>query len=113
MISGYEHLISSMTNEEDDRHVLAAAVHDKVETIVTFNMKHFNPEHVTKPWNIQVQHPQDFLIDLYWLNRSVVTGKLTLMSQDKGESIQETLKQFSKRLPVFADRVLEDMGLKT
>lgn len=113
MINGFEHLILSMANEQEDRHVLAAAVHDKVETIVTFNTKHFKPEHVTQPWNINVQHPQDFLINLYWLNRPVVTGKLTLMAQDKGESIQHTLKQFGKRLPVFADRVLEDMGLKT
>jgi predicted nucleic acid-binding protein len=48
-ISGYEPLISRMTNDEKDRHVAAAAVHGEAPIIVTFNLRHFRPEHL-EPW---------------------------------------------------------------
>jgi predicted nucleic acid-binding protein len=48
-ISGYESLIPRMTNDEKDRHVVAAAVHSEAPIVVTFNLRHFRPEHLT-PW---------------------------------------------------------------
>ena len=55
-ISGYEPLIAQMTNDERDRHVLAAAVHAQAPIIVTFNLRHFGREHL-EPWGIRVLHP--------------------------------------------------------
>ena len=43
-ISGYDQLISRMTNDDKDRHVVAAAVHGEAAIIVTFNLRHFRPE---------------------------------------------------------------------
>src|SRR5437016_6016458 len=48
-ISGYESLISQMTNDEKDRHVVAAAVRGAAPIIVTLNLRHFKPEHL-EPW---------------------------------------------------------------
>ena len=45
-ISGYEPLIPRMTNDEKDQHVVAAAVHGESPIIVTFNLRHFRPEHL-------------------------------------------------------------------
>ena len=48
-ISGYEPLIPRMTNDEKDRHVVAAAVHGSAPIILTCNLRHFRPEHL-EPW---------------------------------------------------------------
>jgi hypothetical protein len=39
-------LLGTLTINEKDRHVLAAAIMGKVEVIVTFNLKHFGSEHL-------------------------------------------------------------------
>src|SRR5436309_3551093 len=40
-VEGYEDLVSAMTNDPKDRHVLAAAVRCNAEVIVTLNRKDF------------------------------------------------------------------------
>ena len=45
-IAGYEPLIPRMTNDEKDRHVVAAAVHGEASIILTLNLRHFRPEHL-------------------------------------------------------------------
>jgi len=44
-ISGYESLIPRMTNDEKDRHVVAAAVRGEA-AIIFVNGKHAGPDHV-------------------------------------------------------------------
>ncbi|MCB8932673.1 MAG: PIN domain-containing protein [Fimbriimonadaceae bacterium] len=60
MVSGFEHIIPACTNHPDDRHVLAAAIHSKTETIATFNVKDFKPD-ALDPWGINATHPGDYL----------------------------------------------------
>jgi hypothetical protein len=57
-------LETTMNNEPEDRHVLAAAVasHD-AQTIVTTNLRHF-PAEACEPLAIEVIHPDAFLCDL-------------------------------------------------
>src|SRR5579863_1040953 len=69
-ISGYESLIPRMTNDEKDRHVLAAAVRCGAQLIVTFNLRHFRPEHVGS-WGVVALHPQAFLIEMLRQEREV------------------------------------------
>jgi phosphopantetheine adenylyltransferase len=64
-----------MTNQEKDRHVLAAAVKTPCEVIVTYNLKHF-PEESLKPFEIKAKHPDEFLIDLYHLDGEMVVHEL-------------------------------------
>lgn len=61
-VTGYESLIPAMTNDEGDRHVLAAAVRGNAAVIVTANPRHF-PERALKPYEIEAVHPDEFLLD--------------------------------------------------
>ncbi len=60
MVTAYEPLISAMTNDEKDRHVLAAAIAGHTDLIVTSNIGDFPPE-ACAPYDIDVQPPDDFL----------------------------------------------------
>lgn len=61
-VTGFEALIAAMTNDPKDRHVLAAAVRSTASGIVTFNLDDFPPES-TDPYDIEVMHPDAFLLN--------------------------------------------------
>jgi len=63
---------------------LAAAVHCKAPIIVTFNLRHFRPEHLD-PWGVRAVHPQSFLIHLFRQEQSVVLKKLERWFQAQGQ----------------------------
>jgi hypothetical protein len=61
LISGYEGLEPELTlPDENDCHVLAAAILAKAGTIVTYNLTDF-PESVLAPLGITAQHPDQFI----------------------------------------------------
>lgn len=60
-VTNYQYLINSMANDPKDRHVLAAAVACRARIIVTINLKDF-PRDILAPFEIEVQHPDDFLV---------------------------------------------------
>ena len=72
---GYRELIPAMTNHEEDRHVLAAAVKSPCEVIVTYNLRHF-PEESLKPFGITAKHPDEFLLEIYHLAPEIVVHEL-------------------------------------
>ncbi|SDP62860.1 Predicted nucleic acid-binding protein, contains PIN domain [Actinopolyspora xinjiangensis] len=74
-VTGYESLLPSMTNDADDRHVLAAAVRGNAAVIVTANLRHF-PEHALKPYEIEAVHPDEFLLDQLDLHPARVMASL-------------------------------------
>lgn len=61
-VEGYQGLIGSMTNHPGDRHVLAACVVSPAHTLVTFNLADF-PSESLAPFEVEVVHPDDFLLD--------------------------------------------------
>lgn len=67
LVSQHHQIISSMTNDEKDRHVLAAAVICRAQIIVTQNLKDF-PSESLLPFDIEAQSPDDFLVNLFHLN---------------------------------------------
>jgi hypothetical protein len=99
-IRGYESLISRMTNDEKDRHVLAAAVHGQAPIILTFNLHHFRREHL-EPWGIRALHPQCFLIEIFRQEESVVMMKLQQQAADRRRSLRELLDILGATLPDF------------
>jgi predicted nucleic acid-binding protein len=68
LVIGFESLIPSLClPDENDRHVLAAAIRCNSDVIVTFNLKDFPSDYLSS-YDIEVQHPDEFilyLIDLY------------------------------------------------
>ncbi|CAN5347926.1 PIN domain-containing protein [soil metagenome] len=109
LITGYEELIPLMTNDEKDRHVLAAAVREKLDIIITFNLKDFKPDDLDK-WGIRAIHPQDYMLTLYSMNPQVVVMKLNQIARKKKEELEDTIIRFGTALPAFSTRLLDDMG---
>lgn len=65
LVRGYEPLIPSLTlPDEGDRHVLAAAITAEAPFIVTFNLKDF-PVQILSKKGIEAVHPDDFALSLY------------------------------------------------
>ncbi|MBH8566498.1 hypothetical protein I8748_30835 [Nostoc sp. CENA67] len=63
MVEVPQHIVAAMTNDPDDRHVVAAAIVAKAQIIVTSNLKDFSAE-ALEPWGIEAWHPDDFLLEL-------------------------------------------------
>jgi predicted nucleic acid-binding protein len=62
---GYEGAADGLAlPDEDDRHVIALAVHHEAEVIVTRNAKHFPPE-VLRPLGIRPLDPDEFVVRLW------------------------------------------------
>jgi predicted nucleic acid-binding protein len=72
IVTGYEDLIASLSlPDPDDRHVLAAAIRASADVIVTFNLTDFPGEALAR-FDIEAQHPDDFLVYLLDLAPGVV-----------------------------------------
>ncbi|MBW9056002.1 PIN domain-containing protein [Rhizobium mesosinicum] len=68
LVEGYEPLIAGLKlPDENDRHVLAAAILTRANVIVTFNEKDF-PEEVVSKFRLHTKHPDDFLVEAYSLS---------------------------------------------
>lgn len=78
LVTGYEPLCADLELPDlDDRHVLAAAIRCKAEVIVTFNLKDF-PSATLGFFDIEPQHPDEFVIDLWDLNQAAVLKAVQL-----------------------------------
>jgi hypothetical protein len=63
LVEDYEQVIPELRNHEKDRHVAAAAIHGKVDVIVTQNLRDF-PSEALAPWGLRAVGPDRFLLDL-------------------------------------------------
>ncbi len=69
MVKNYKGLIKQLElPDEDDRHVLAAAIKTNANVIVTNNLKDF-PEDYLKSFGLSVKAADDFLTDIIDLNQ--------------------------------------------
>lgn len=72
LVTGYEDLINGLTlPDQDDRHVLAAAIRCGAGVIVTMNLKDFPPAALSQ-YGVEAQHPDEFLFDLMDLDLAAV-----------------------------------------
>jgi predicted nucleic acid-binding protein len=70
MIDDHLHLVDGLVGTDPkDRHVLAAAIRAQSGALLTFNLKHF-PADLFETYGIELQNPDDFLLDLADLNES-------------------------------------------
>jgi predicted nucleic acid-binding protein len=108
-VQDWEKLLPLAGNNEKDRHVVAAAIQAKASVIVTFNLRDF-PSEALAPHGIEALHPQDHLLTLWSINAGVVISKLALMTDEKGEDLEDLLIQLGRSVPRFASAVLESLG---
>lgn len=89
LVTGYESLVAGMTNDEGDRHVLAAAVIGRADVIVTHNLKDFPPPAVD-PLKIEVLDPDHFLCLQYDLAPDPLVEVIKRQSGETGRSLGKT-----------------------
>jgi predicted nucleic acid-binding protein len=62
LVEGYETIIPTLSlPDPNDRHILAAAIVGKCDTIITFNLKDF-PQEVLDSYQIEAVHPDMFVM---------------------------------------------------
>lgn len=105
-------LASIMTNDPGDHHVLAAAVACQAESVVTFNLKHFQPEALA-PWNVRAEHPDAFLSSLCELHGVQV---LTDIVQKQASALKrppvnilDLLENLHRQTPNFAVQIITNI----
>lgn len=112
LVSGYEHLIDLCDNEPKDRHILACAIHSKSELILTFNLRDF-PADVLETWQVNVLHPQDYLLALYSMDPSIMIHRLNGICRSRETDLESFLLHLGRWLPAFSQALLSDIGGST
>jgi predicted nucleic acid-binding protein len=113
MVTGYEDLIPVMTNDEKDRHVLAAAVRAGADTIVTANAKHF-PLASREKYGIELHKPDAFLGELWETDAGTMAGVIVSMAAGLKKppmTSEDLIENLAKQAPNFAKRVLDSAEL--
>lgn len=97
-VIGHEQLVDSIRlPDQDDRHVLAAAIIANAEVIVTYNLKDFPVDYLST-FGIEAIHPDDFVSDLIDLNHALALEAVT------------NLRQALKNPPMTADSFLASLA---
>ena len=79
LIEHYEKFIPLVNlPDENDRHVLAAAIGGHADTIVTFNLKDF-PQKSLDAFGIEAVHPDDFIMNQMELSQPVAIAAVKAM----------------------------------
>ena len=106
LVTGYEHLIAGLTlPDPEDRHILAAAIEAGASVIVTRNLADF-PSHVLEEFDIEAQHPDEFILHLLDLAPGLVieaaeTHRKSLTNPPK--TVEEYLNALERQeLPLTA-----------
>jgi len=115
LVTGYERLESSISlPDPDDRHVVAAAIVGRAEVIVTFNLKDF-PSSTLSDFNIEAQHPDDFINNLIDLSSEKVCEAAKICRarrQNPSISLDDYIACFARqRLPQTASFLRRMAGL--
>ena len=72
IVTGYEDLAKGLQlPDQNDCHVLAAAINSECDAIITFNLKDF-PEDYLVQFNIEPQHPDEFIHHQFGLDNAAV-----------------------------------------
>jgi predicted nucleic acid-binding protein len=102
LVTGYEDLIEGLElPDPDDRHVLAAAIRGRADVIVTANVRDFPADTLT-PFEIEAQHPDEFVLHLLDLAPGVVV--------EAARRHRESLKNPAKTIEQYL-LTLETQGL--
>ncbi len=107
-VENYEHLIPTLGNHPEDRHVLAAAVAAQASIVVTFNKRHFAGA-ACEPYGIDVQTPDEFLCALWQATPRLIEralGRQAAGLRNPPQTPRDVLQTLQRTVPLFAARVL-------
>ncbi|TDN46367.1 putative nucleic acid-binding protein [Curtobacterium flaccumfaciens] len=108
LVTGHDDLVDGLTCDEKDRHVLAAAIRAKADALVTFNLRDL-PAVSLEPFDVEVVHPDVFLLDQLDLYPGMVTRVLRELSEDYADppqSVEDILGTLRRGgVPRFSDEV--------
>jgi predicted nucleic acid-binding protein len=110
-VAGFQEIVDVMTNDEGDRHVLAAAVRGRADVIVTRNVRHFPPKSL-EPYDMLVQTPDEFLIHQFTLSPDVVVQELRNQAESNRQpprTMPELLDSLAVVAPSFCDLVRQSL----
>lgn len=115
VVTNFEHLINCIELPDiNDRHVLAAAIVGHADAIVTFNVKDF-PEAVLESYGIEVQHPDEFIINQLQLQEIPALSAIKKMRARWSNPViapEELILAYEKRgLPLTADHLRRAVAL--
>ena len=108
-VRSYQRLVPAMMVHRNDRHVAAAAIAGRAQVIVTNNLRHF-PRRALKPYDIEVQPPDEFLNHLFSLDPDLMIEVLQQQAAALGNppaTPQDICERLYVYAPTFAGRVLE------
>ena len=72
LVSEYEDLIEAIDcPDEDDRHVIAAAIKGNCSAIITANLRDF-PQSELQKYQLEAQHPDEFINHQFGFNQAAV-----------------------------------------
>ncbi|WP_332776994.1 PIN domain-containing protein [Polaromonas sp.] len=106
IVEHYQPLIGCVAlPDASDQHVVAAAIAGHADAIVTFNIKHFPPDALS-PHGIEVQHPDDFVMNQLQLQELLAIQAIKRMRarwRNPQRSAAELIDALEKRgLPLTA-----------
>ena len=81
-------------------HPMSLISFSEAAVILTFNLRHFRPEHLAM-WRVRAVHPQSFLIEIFRLEQAVVMTKLEQLAADRGRTLRQLLDILSGTVPDF------------
>lgn len=103
-------LIEAMTNDQGDRHVVAAAVISHAMVIVTFNLKHFQQNDL-HPWGVEAQNPDVFVTHLYDLAPSSIINLIYSQATERQTplTVIELSERLKKIVPQFVSKISNNL----
>lgn len=115
LVEGYEALEAALVlPDEDDLHVVAAAIKCQAQGIVTYNLKDFPASELSK-YGIEAVHPDDFIASQIGLSLPTVCGaakrcRQRLLNPPKTvEEYLQTLERQELAQSVHALRLCEEL----
>lgn len=110
----YRTLVSAMTNDEKDRHVLAAAIACRADVLVTANTRDF-PASACDPFGIDVQDPDTFLVHQFELAPERFLETLEVLASERHDpmaSVDGILQTLAGVTPRFREQALRAWNRK-